>query len=103
MLHQRRGVVMKKNIPRFEKTSEMDSLRDDLLIGADAIARELNWLTPSGDLNRRRVYHVAQHGDLPIHHVKGLGVCARRSAIRNFFEKLDQQRLDKLDSESGKR
>lgn len=94
---------MKKGVQLLKQATDTNSLRDDLLVGADAIARELNWVTPSGQLNRRRVYHVAQHGDLPIHHIKGLGVCARRSAIKNFFERLDQQRLDELDLEFTER
>lgn len=64
-------------------------LGDDLLIGAEAIAEELDWKTADGRWNRRRVYHLAEHGEAPIHRVKGIGICARRSALRAYFEKLD--------------
>ncbi len=63
-------------------TENKNSLGDDLLIGADAIAWELGF-------SRRRVYHLAEQGDLPIHRVKGLGLTARKSALREYFEALD--------------
>lgn len=66
-----------------------DSIGDDLLIGAEAIAKELNWKSPNGRWNRRRVYYLAEQGHFPIHHVKGLGICARKSALREFFKVLD--------------
>jgi len=65
------------------------TLGDDLLVGAEAIARELNWKTQDGKWNRRRVYHLAELGNMPIHRVKGLGICARRSALFAFFQSLD--------------
>ncbi len=66
-----------------QNMSEIPSnLGDDLLVGADAIAWELGF-------SRRRVYHLADQGDLPIHRVKGLGICARKSALREYFEALD--------------
>jgi hypothetical protein len=78
---------------QIDGQSEED-LANDLLIGAEAIARELNWKTPQGRWNRRRVYHLAEQGQLPIHHLKGLGLCARRSALRAFFEQLDEPFMD---------
>ena len=65
-------------------TENKNSLGDDLLIGADAIAWELGF-------SRRRVYHLAEQGDLPIHRVKGLGICARKSALVDFFNVLDKK------------
>ncbi len=70
-------------------TNHNAQLGDDLLIGADNIARELNWKNKDGQWNRRRVYHVAEKKILPIHHIKGLGLCARRSTLHEFFYKLD--------------
>lgn len=58
------------------------ALADDLLEGADAIAAYLGW-TP------RRVYHVAEKRGLPIHKVTGIGLVARKSALRATFEQLD--------------
>lgn len=65
------------------------TLGDDLLVGAEAIARELNWKTQNGKWNRRRVYYLAELRHFPIHRIKGLGICARRSALKEFFERLD--------------
>ena len=72
-----------------------DKLGDDLLVGALAIAKELNWKTQDGTWNRRRVYHLADQGEVPIHRVKGLGMCARRSALRQFFMALDEPFLNR--------
>jgi hypothetical protein len=75
----------------LERDADAARLGDDLLIGADAIARELGWKTADGKWHRRRVYHVAEHGKLPIHKVDGLGLCARKSALRSFFMGLDRR------------
>ena len=64
-------------------------LAEDLLLGAVAIAKELNWRGPKGQWNVRRVYNLYSKGSLPIHHVPGLGICARRSSLRSFFSALD--------------
>ncbi len=72
------------------ETTQQIRLADDLLIGAASIARELNWKTKDGTWNKRRVYHVAEKKILPIHHLKGLGLCARRSTLLEFFHKLDE-------------
>lgn len=71
------------------------TLGDDLLVGAEAIARELNWKTQDGKWNRRRIYHLAEQEQVPIYRVKGLGICARRSALRAFFQALDARFLEK--------
>lgn len=73
---------------------------DDLLIGATAIARELGWCTSDGTPNRRRVYHLSEQGHLPIHRVKGLGLCARRSALKAYFDHLDSRIVNQLDRDS---
>lgn len=65
------------------------SIGDDLLIGAEAIAQELNWLRDDGTPHKRRVYHLAEKGGFPIHNVPGLGLCARKSALQQFFERLN--------------
>lgn len=65
------------------------ALGDDLLVGAEAIAAELNWLKPDGTPHRRRVYHLASQKKLPILNVPGLGLCARKSALRQFFESIE--------------
>lgn len=82
------------------RSSDENNLGDDLLVGAEAIAKELNWKTREGRWNRRRVYHLAEQGVVPIHRVKGLGICARRSALRAFFMALDARFLERLDAES---
>ena len=66
-------------------------LADDLLLGAVAIAKELNWRDARGQWNVRRVYNLYARGSLPIHRVPGLGICARRSSLRKFFSALDER------------
>jgi hypothetical protein len=66
-------------------------LAEDLLLGAVAVAKELNWKGPRGQWNVRRVYHLKSVGTLPIHNVPGLGICARRSSLRKFFSALDDR------------
>jgi hypothetical protein len=66
-------------------------LGEDLLLGAAAIAKELNWRDARGQWNVRRIYNLYSKGALPIHHVPGLGICARRSSLRNFFSALDDR------------
>lgn len=69
-----------------------ERIGDDLLVGAEAIARELNWRNPDGSWNRRRVYHVAEkkHG-MPIYIVPGLGLCSRKSALKAYFAALERK------------
>jgi hypothetical protein len=66
-------------------------LAEDLLVGAVAIAQEMNWRDGRGQWNVRRVYNIYSKGTLPIHYVPGLGVCARRSSLRKFFSALDER------------
>ena len=76
----------------FDKPSE---LGDDLLIGAEEIARYLNWRGRDGTWMVRRVYHVAEMGSLPIHKQAGLGLVARKSALKAHFAKLDEPFLER--------
>lgn len=62
---------------------------EDLLVGASEIASFLNWKNKDGSWNVRRVYHCAENG-LPIHKQPGLGLVARKSALRAHFKKLDR-------------
>lgn len=67
-------------------------LGNDILVGAREIAKVMNWKSRNGDgWDTRRVYHLADSGSFPIHRVKGLGICARRSSLKAFFEKLDEE------------
>lgn len=77
------------------------SLGDDLITGAEQIARALHWKTKDGRWNRRRVYHLVSKGDVPIYRVRGLGICARKSALRRYFNILDQRSFQKLTSEGN--
>lgn len=63
----------------------------DLIIGADSIARALNWYRKDGTPHKRRVYHVAEKKRLPIHHEPGLGLVMRKSALRAYFDRLDER------------
>jgi hypothetical protein len=68
-------------------------LAEDLLFGAVAIAKELNWRDAKGRWNVRRVYNIYCKRALPIHHLPGLGICARKSSLRKFFSALDDRVL----------
>jgi hypothetical protein len=81
---------MQTDLKQSPSVQDAQAFGDDLLIGATEIARELNWKKEDGRWDTRRIYHVAEQGTLPIHRVRGLGICARRSALRAFFERLDE-------------
>jgi len=88
------------NSPSYELVSNDNiKLGDDLITGAEQIARELQWKMKDGRWNRRRVYHLAAQGEVPIYRVKGLGICARKSALRHYFNILDGRSLKKLNGE----
>lgn len=72
----------------------------DLLIGAEAIAKALNWKTVSGKWNKRRVYHLAETSKMPIHKVPGLGLVCRKTTIDSYFRSLDEKFLRALDEAS---
>ncbi len=57
-------------------------LAEDLLVGAEAIARFLG-------CSERRVYHCAEIGSLPIHKQEGWGLVASTSALKQHFADLD--------------
>lgn len=80
-------------------TDDKRKLGDDLITGAEQIARELKWKMKDGRWNRRRVYHLAAQGEVPIYRVKGLGICARKSALRRYFNARDEHTLQKLQGE----
>jgi len=46
------------------------------------------------ELNRGKSSQV------PIYRVKGLGICARKSALRRYFNTLDEYRLNKLSNDN---
>ena len=69
-------------------------LAGDILIGAEQIALFLGFVK-NGKPNSRRVYHLAECGQLPLHKVEGLGLVARRSSLLAHFEKLDAKFLDR--------
>jgi hypothetical protein len=58
-----------------------DTIADDLLDGAEQIA-----VFMFGDAkHKRRVYHLAEKGELPVFRL-GSGLNARRSVLRKFIE-----------------
>ena len=79
-------------------TDTQSRLGDDLLVGAEAISSWLNAGSPDGNWNRRRVYHLAEQGNMPIHRVKGLGIVARKSALTAYFDNLDSNTNSQLAS-----
>jgi len=68
-----------------------NSLKGDILVGADKIARFFGFVRKNGKPNTRRVYHLAEKGKLPIHKMDGLGFVARRSSLFVHLENLDEQ------------
>lgn len=58
------------------KARENDCVADDLLEGAEEIARFM-FGSPE---KRRRVYHLAAHADLPLFRI-GEVICGRRSTL----------------------
>jgi hypothetical protein len=88
--------------PSFVHTSSRDAeLGADLLIGAEAIAKALNWKTTAGRWNRRRVYHLASQGRWPFHRVPGLGLICRKTTLDSYFKSLDERFLRSLDADSS--
>ena len=53
-------------------------LADDLLVGGEAIADFIGW-------NRRRVFHLAEKGELPIFKIGGV-LHARKSTLVRWIE-----------------
>jgi len=72
-----------KAIPLSER------LGDDLLDGAEAIARELGWTNGEGKWHTRRVYHLREKGCPAIHRREGVGVYAFRSELREWLKRGD--------------
>ncbi|MEZ2144928.1 hypothetical protein AAE026_21950 [Bradyrhizobium sp. DN5] len=62
------------------KARENNCVADDLLEGAEEIARFM-FGSPA---KRRRVYHLAAHSDLPVFRL-GEIICARRSTLRTWI------------------
>ena len=69
---------------------QVPNLADDLIVGAEEIARALGWVK-NGRPMARRVHHLAEKGKLPIHKVDGLGLVARRSSLARHFSGLDAE------------
>ena len=64
-------------------------LSDDLLKGAKEIAEFL-----LGDSKQRRqIYHLAQHGRLPVFKI-GATICARRSTLLTWIEEQESHGSD---------
>jgi len=67
------------------KARETDCIADDLLEGAEEIAR---FLFGSPD-KRRRVYHLATRSDLPLFRL-GEVICGRRSTLLAWIAQQEQ-------------
>ena len=85
-----------------ESVGQEIMLSADLLIGAEAIAKALNWKTAKGKWNKRRVYHLAETSKMPIHKVPGLGLVCRKTTLDSYFRALDEKFMRALDAESLK-
>ena len=67
---------------------------DDLICGASAIAEELGEPT-------RRIYYLLQNRKIPCFHLGGRWY-ARRSALRDFFERLEMDNQSRTEPSSGR-
>jgi hypothetical protein len=69
-----------------------DGLADDMLHGADAIARFIFGARAS----RRKVYHLAECTRIPIFRI-GSVLCARRSVLMNWITAQESRALPTID------
>jgi hypothetical protein len=74
------------------KARKEDCIADDLLEGAEAIAR---FMFGSPD-KRRRVYHLAAHSDLPLFRLGEL-ICGRRSTLLAWIAEQEKSTRPKGD------
>lgn len=75
----------KRSIRQVMDTPKLE-LKDDLLRGARAIADVLG-------CSPRTVYHLAEHGSVPIWNEPGMGLVARRSALERYFREREREAL----------
>lgn len=71
-------------------------LADDLLLGADAIAKFI--FGPNG--KRRQVYYLAAYARLPVFRL-GTMLCARRSVLLNWIAMQESRVLYAVDAAMG--
>ncbi|MDA4847868.1 DNA-binding protein [Hoeflea poritis] len=69
-------------------TETKTSLETDLLYGAKAIAKVLG-------CRPRKIYHLAERGQMPIWNEPGIGLVARKSSLEAYFKKREQQALER--------
>jgi hypothetical protein len=76
---------------------EQAVLADDLLIGAEAIARFMFGENEAAEdflrKKRRTIYWLADIGDLPVFRLGNM-ICARRSTLLKHFENREQHGSD---------
>jgi hypothetical protein len=66
-----------ENAAKTAPASDHDSLKDDILWGAQNIAKEI-------DRTERQTFHLLETGQLPARNV-GNRWCATRTRLREFF------------------
>ena len=66
-------------IPAAQPANDTAPAREDLLVGAEAIAEFLG-------LSTRQVYHLREKKNCPIINLPGLGVTARRSSLSAWLD-----------------
>lgn len=78
--------------PKPANDDSAPDLDEDLLVGAKAIAAHLGW-------TERRVFHVAEKAEFPIHKIEGFGICTRKSTLLKFFDQLDAPFLNPVEGQ----
>lgn len=62
-------------------------LKDDLIYGVEALRAELHLR------NTKQVYHLRERSNVPIFMMEGVGLCARRSALRLWVRRKEEEAL----------
>lgn len=81
--------------PSVAASAREPQLCDDMLHGIDEIAKALGLDRLGQDRARRAIYEMRRRGRVPIFHLDGVGLVARRSALRAYIERQEAEALDR--------
>lgn len=74
---------------------DADDLAADMLHGIDEIAKALGLDRLGPERARRAIYEMRRRGRVPIFHLDGVGLAARRSALRAYIQRQEAESLDR--------